>query len=198
MTLEPILTPHGVLALREIGEALALEPQQGLRLEKAFARGAGHGLLWLGANEVGTALPPVLSYWRDLGVRYVTALCALPGIGEGEVKPPVPIPTDGELDRIAAAVPPMTGSEYLTVAVLGDLWRGVDTAFDTELAQAGLSLPEFRSKALRGRKTPPEAKSPAVKISNSPGATRTKSEPKWAALARARKRRAQRQLQHSA
>jgi non-specific serine/threonine protein kinase len=81
MALEPVLTPHGLLTLRETGEAPALEPEQGLRLEKAFARGSGHGLLWLGVSEVGTALPPVLSYWRELGVRYVTALCALPGIG---------------------------------------------------------------------------------------------------------------------
>ena len=52
MALEPVLTPHGLLTLRETGEALALEPEQGLRLEKAFARGSGHGLLWLGASEV--------------------------------------------------------------------------------------------------------------------------------------------------
>jgi len=56
MALELVLTPHGLLTLRESGEALALEPEQGLRLEKAFARGSGHGLLWLGASEVGTAL----------------------------------------------------------------------------------------------------------------------------------------------
>ena len=136
MTLEPVLTPHGLLTLRQTGEALALESEQGLRLEKAFIRGSGHGLLWLGADEVGTALPPVLSYWRELGVRYVTALCALPGVGDGRTKPPVPIPADGELDKMAAAVPPMTGAEYLTAAVLADLWRGMDAAFDAELADA--------------------------------------------------------------
>jgi hypothetical protein len=38
MALEPVLTPHGLLTLRETGEAPALEPEQGLRLEKAFAR----------------------------------------------------------------------------------------------------------------------------------------------------------------
>ncbi|MFY9696481.1 MAG: ATP-dependent helicase, partial [Xanthobacteraceae bacterium] len=73
----------------------------------------------------------------------MTALCALPGIGEGEAKPPVPIATDGELDKLAAAVPPMTGAEYLTVGVLADLWRGMDAAFDAELADAKLSVQEF-------------------------------------------------------
>ena len=147
MTLEPVLTPHGLLTLRKTGKALASESEQGLRLEKAFIRGSGHGLLWLGADEVGTALPPVLSYWRELGVRYVTALCALPGVGDGRTKPPVPIPADGELDQMAAAAPPMTGAEYLTAAVLADLWRGMDAAFDAELADTSLSVQEF----LKGR-----------------------------------------------
>ena len=147
MMLAPVLTPHGLLILGQTEEALALESKQSLRLEKAFLRGAGHGLLCLGADEVGTALPPVLSYWREFGARYVTALCALPGIGERGTKPLVPIPADGELDKMAAAVPPMTGAEYLTVSVLADLWRGMDATFDAELADAKLSVQEF----LKGR-----------------------------------------------
>src|SRR6266496_2770350 len=86
-----------VMTMLEAGEALALEPELGSRLEQAFARGCGHGLLRLGADEAGTALPPVLSYWRELGARYVTALCALPGIDQGGSKPRVPIHEDGEL-----------------------------------------------------------------------------------------------------
>src|ERR1017187_6133247 len=143
MTLEPVLTPHGLLTLRQTAQAPALEPDHGLRLEKAFLRGSGHGLLWLGADEVATVLPPVLSYWRELGMRYMTALCALPSVGDGRTKPPVPIPADGELDTMAAAVPPMTGAEYLTTSVLANLWRGMDAAFDAELVQAKLSVQEF-------------------------------------------------------
>jgi len=44
MTLEPVLTPHGLLTLRQTAQAPALEPDQGLRLEKAFLRGSGQGL----------------------------------------------------------------------------------------------------------------------------------------------------------
>ena len=117
------------------------------RLEQAFLGGPGHGLLCLGADEVGTALPPVLSYWREFGTRYVTALCALPDIAERVGKPPVPVPADSELDKIAATVPPMTGAEYLTEAVLAGLWRAMDAAFDAELADAGLSVQQF----LKGR-----------------------------------------------
>jgi len=48
---------------------------------------------------------------------------------------------------MVAAVPPMTGAEYLTTAVLADLWRGMDAALNAELAEAKLSVQEF----LKGR-----------------------------------------------
>src|SRR5882672_263273 len=143
MMLVPVLTPHGLLTLRETGDALGLDRERGLSLEKAFARGSGHGLLWLGANEVGTALPPVLSYWRELGTRYVTALCAVPGIGESFNKPPVEAPADGGLDKMAAAVPPMDGAEYMTAAVLAALWQEVDVAFRLELSESRCGIQEF-------------------------------------------------------
>src|ERR1700681_4901497 len=108
MTLALVLTPHGLLTLRREGETSTPELEHGARLEMAFGRGTGHGLLSLGADEVGAALPPVLSYWREFGTRYVTALCALPGIGEGRTKPPVPDPADEELNKMAAAAPLMT------------------------------------------------------------------------------------------
>ncbi len=143
MMTAPVLTPHGSLILRPTEEPLALEPALGSRLESAFARGPGHGLLCLGVDEIGTALPPVLSYWREFGARYVAALCSFPGIGEGGAKPPVPIPAADELDKMAAAVPPMAGAEYLTASVLADLWRNIDAAFDAELAKAKVSVQEF-------------------------------------------------------
>jgi non-specific serine/threonine protein kinase len=146
MTLAPVLTPHGLLALMPSTgveqETRALERECGIRLEKAFARGCGHGLLSLGADEVGTTLPPTLSYWRKFAARYVTALCSLPGIGERS-KPPVPTPADGELETMAAAVPPMTGAEYLSTEVLDKLWRLTDSAFDSELAESRLTVQEF-------------------------------------------------------
>jgi non-specific serine/threonine protein kinase len=143
MMFEPALTPHGALALRQTAEAPALEPEKASRLAKAFERGPGHGLLWLGANEVGTVLPPAWSYWRAFGTRYVTGLCALPAVGDGVTKPPVAVRPYSELDTVAGAAPPMIGAEYLTAAVLGDLWRRMDAAFDTELAEAGLSVQAF-------------------------------------------------------
>jgi len=143
MRLALVLTPHGSLTLRREGEAAMPEFEHGARLETAFGRGTGHGLLRLGADEVGAILPPVLSYWREFATRYVTALCALPDIGEGQTKSPVPIPADEDLNKMAAAAPPMAGAEYLTASVLADLWRSMDAAFDAELIEAKLSVQEF-------------------------------------------------------
>ena len=55
--LAPILTPHGRLLLEPVDDAAALPSDLSHRLRRAFARGSGHGLLQLGAAEVGTMLP---------------------------------------------------------------------------------------------------------------------------------------------
>ena len=99
-----VVTPHGGLALRPSTDGVALPPALGAQIKAAFARGSGHGLLALGADHVGATLPPVLSYWRELGVRYVTALCALPGLGDNRPKPPVPLPADDALQHMAAGL----------------------------------------------------------------------------------------------
>ena len=139
----PALSPNGVLALRPTADAVALPPSLSRALERAVARGAGHGLLVLGADAVGVTIPPELAYWRDLAGRYVTALCALPDIAEITSKPTVPPPASDELERMARAVPPMPGAEYVTAELLAELWRSTDIAFDNELAEAGVSIQEF-------------------------------------------------------
>ena len=142
-SLAPILTPHGRLTLGPVDEGPALDPGLTRRLEEAFARGSGHGLLQLGAGEVGTALPPVFSYWRELGTRYVTALCTLPEAPTDHSKAYVPPPPVGELVGLALAAPPMTGAEYLTADILRTLWQETDRAFAIELAESGSSIQAF-------------------------------------------------------
>src|SRR3712207_5637935 len=69
------LTPRGRLLLEEAHEAPALEDKVVERLGDAFRRGAGYGLLQLGAGEVGHSLPPAFMWWRDFAMRYVGAVC---------------------------------------------------------------------------------------------------------------------------
>src|SRR6266545_2948910 len=134
-SLAPGITPHGNLVLFASDDTPALEPAVAKRLLDGFARGAGHGLLQLGASEVGTPLPATLSYWRELGARFVTALCARPGgenIPRGAEVPTLP---SVELEAYAEAAPPMSGAEYVSVAVLERLWGALDRACRTELAE---------------------------------------------------------------
>ena len=79
VSLTPHLTPHGRLLLLREDDASLVEAELADRIQNAFGRGAGHGLLHLGANELGVALPPALSFWREFATRYVSGVCARPG-----------------------------------------------------------------------------------------------------------------------
>ncbi len=137
------LTPHGRLVLDRDAGAAGLEGGLAERLERAFDRGPGHGLLLLGADETGTALPPVYSYWREFATRYVTALCTQQDGDEPPKKVRVAAPPEIELEFTALAAPPMTGAEYLTSAVLRTLWHELDAAFGIELAESQCGVQEF-------------------------------------------------------
>lgn len=134
-----LLTPLGHLRLAPDAEAPPLPPELRDRLATAFARGAGHGLLQLGAAEVGSVLPPALSWWRDFAARYVTALCATPADGDIAVV----APGTAALDALITDAPPMTGAEYLTVEVLTALWAELDAALRVELAASKQTLQDF-------------------------------------------------------
>lgn len=136
------LTPQGHLRLASDADSPPLAADLGQRLAAAFERGAGHGLLQLGAREVGAALPPVLAWWRDFAARYVTALCATP---EG-AEPAVAALDEATIESLVADSPPMTGAEYLSPEVLAAQWSQIDAAARTELSASKLSLPDLLKK----------------------------------------------------
>jgi hypothetical protein len=88
--LVPIFTPQGRLRLASADDAGALPPEVRTRL------------LQLGAGEVGTPLPAVFSYWRDLGSLFVTALCTTPAAADRPVRGGVPAAPTEELASMAA------------------------------------------------------------------------------------------------
>jgi non-specific serine/threonine protein kinase len=133
------LTPKGHLQVSVESDAPPLSDALADRLSAAFAQGAGHGLLHLGATEVATALPPLWAFWRDFAVRYVTALTATPEDGEIAVAAPDAL----ALETLCLDAPPMTGAEYLTPEILRALWSDIESAVKGELASGGLSLQDF-------------------------------------------------------
>ena len=70
VSLAPVLTPHGRLVVERDEDAPALDGELAQRMEGAFTRGSGHGLLALGADEIGRALPPAFSFWREFAALY--------------------------------------------------------------------------------------------------------------------------------
>src|SRR5438552_12577011 len=88
-----------------------------------FELGPAHALLQLAARHPGEPLPPALGFFRDVAALYVSTVC--------RQKSPAP-PAD-ELERRAAAAPPIAGGEYLTAAVLEELWRNLDGALEADL-----------------------------------------------------------------
>src|SRR5205085_2241108 len=116
----PVLTPRGHLVLAPADEARTLPGNLRERLEAAFERGVGHGLLELGIREVGTALPADFAYWRDFARRYVTTLCtsAKPAGANCAALGIIATPPAEMLAELAGAAPPMPGGEYLDADVL--------------------------------------------------------------------------------
>jgi superfamily II DNA or RNA helicase len=140
--LVPILTPQGRLHLEVAEDEPSAAEDLAERLQAAFQRGDGHGLVQLGAGEIKTELPPALVYWRDFAARYVAAVCTLPEI-EGRGLPEVgSLPTE-DLEAIASAAPLMTGAEYLSATILQQLWHAIDVAFRAELAASKASVQDF-------------------------------------------------------
>ncbi len=138
----PVLTPHRTLRLEHAAADSSLDDGVAGRLEAAFDRGSGHGLLQLGAAEAGSRLSPELAFWRGFATRFVAALCAV-GEPAGGGAPNVSEPAEDELVALIEQAPPMRGGEYLDAECLVSLWRLLATALDDELAESGLPIQAF-------------------------------------------------------
>ena len=137
--LAPQLTPHGGLHALPQPDAPPLSEELHDGLSQAFAQGAGHGLLFLGAVQVGRLLPAAWGWWRDFAARYVSALCATPEGTEFSVM----APSSEVFNALIAELPPMLGAEYLTADVLARLWAEIDSATHQALAAERVSLQDF-------------------------------------------------------
>jgi superfamily II DNA or RNA helicase len=142
------LTPLGHLVVEHVADAPELDERVASRLGDAFAHGGGHGLLQLGAGEVGQTLPPVFQWWRGFATRYVSALCLQsPGMDGGAPSsssiPDIAPPTEAERASLVLTAPMMAGAEYLTPDVLLALWRDTVAALAQSLVAAKTDLQSF-------------------------------------------------------
>jgi superfamily II DNA or RNA helicase len=153
-SLAPLLTPRGHLLATRQDDAPALPAETEQGLVSAFALGAGHGLLLLGAQQVGTVLPPAWGWWRDLAARYVCSVCALAEFQETEAASAIHVPRQGDpnlapppdedsMRALIADAPPMVGVETLSPPLLATLWVELDAALQSAWAASKLTLQAF-------------------------------------------------------
>ena len=102
------------------------------RIGRAFARGAGHGLLDLGATELDAPLAPPLAFLREVGRAFVTRLCAVPDLEERRERVEIDCPAELRA-RLAGAVPPMDGGEYVNAEWIAARWVDINRAFADEI-----------------------------------------------------------------
>jgi non-specific serine/threonine protein kinase len=132
-TLACRLTPRGRLDIQpaQPEDGPLLSSRAAASITEAFGHGRGEGVLHLGAAELSTALPPSLSYWRDVGRAFIGRVC-------GSLDPTeprslvIPDPEPDELSDLCQAVPPMQGAEFLTVELLRDVWFDAGAALQAK------------------------------------------------------------------
>ena len=134
------LSPHGALYLLPAQPAAPVSE----RIQAAFAKRCGDGLMQLGLAELDSELPPDLAYWRDFARFYFSRLCALPGLAETGAMEAIflPPPRD-ELPEHVATAPPMVGGEYLNEQVLAGLWEALHRAVQEAVRNTSGSVQDF-------------------------------------------------------
>lgn len=142
------ISPAGHAHLEYVPGNSDLSPPAATRISRAFERGGSHGLLHLGAVELGIWLPPSLSFGRELAHLFMARLCAAPDLASQWADIEIPIP-GVELEQLAAAIPPMVGAEYLNAARLETLWADLQAAACAEIA-----VEDGNVQAWLGRKHP--------------------------------------------
>ena len=128
---------------REAGFGFPLAPRTAERIEAAFARGPGHGLLHLGAEETSGELGPTAGAWRGLARLFLTRLCTSLDLEEA-VAAGLDLPlADDEVRRFLDGAPPMLGIEYLSAEAVRRAWSEIGAAFLEELRGSGRPAAEY-------------------------------------------------------
>src|SRR5438309_10860651 len=83
-------------------------------------------------NAFTALLAPPLAFLRDVGRAFVARVCAVPDLEERRERVEVDCPPD-ERDRLAGAVPPMEGAEYVDGEWVVARWADINAAFADEI-----------------------------------------------------------------
>jgi non-specific serine/threonine protein kinase len=119
-----------------------LTPNARARVAAAFAHGPGYGLLHLGTIELDAPLEPALAFLREIGRAFATRLRSMPDVEERRERVEVECPAD-ERRRLANAVPPMPGVQYVDADWIAARWTEIGCAFADEIRQRRGTVAEW-------------------------------------------------------
>ena len=142
-----IITPQGHLHVRE-SEVEAPDRKPSKALLAAYSESSARGMLHSASEEMEAPLPPSFEFARSIARVYLTNLCKAATGEPGEPIPELP-PPSADLDRAILQAPPMTGLEYLTLDVLSNWWRDLDTLTRGEIARHREGLEATSASATR-------------------------------------------------
>ena len=110
-----------------------------------FSCSTEKGLFSLLTNKIENIDSLALKYWRDFIALYIEKLRYQ--IDSTELKP-IDTPSDEVLQQLVLQVPPMPGSEYVTLDVLKSIWISFDNWFQTTAAKHPEGLKGFLKDTL--------------------------------------------------
>jgi len=135
------LSPTGRLALDLSKQDVADAPGLGVLSEK-FRADWREGFFSLAAKGGLEHRSPTLRYWRGIAAAFLTQVCHAPSPEAGLAFVP---PAPHDFATWASAAPLMSGGEYLSQALLADIWNAL-AAWSQESIAADGSVEAFLSK----------------------------------------------------
>ncbi|MEX1229401.1 MAG: DEAD/DEAH box helicase [Planctomycetaceae bacterium] len=136
MTIEITISPAGHLVAQPLAPATGDKKDSSPQLFAsgtdelctAFVESTAAGLTFLATNPVHDELSPGLIYWRGFALRFFQTLCglneeSLKELTAAESTATMPTPDEGEWQSLVETAPPMRGLEYLSPALLNQLWN---------------------------------------------------------------------------
>jgi len=145
MSFEIILTPARQLRFiadypegQSFGGNTASESWE-QKIAAGFIASSEAGCFRLAALNPEKPLTASALFWRDFGRLFLTELCRHPDFYSEEYQSVEP-PHEAELEMLSLTAPPMQGAEYLSGAMLHDLWIKLDQWVQNDVAAAGSGL----------------------------------------------------------
>ncbi len=140
-----VILPHGAIWLEWAETPERVGKDQELLQQEIFRRYTDNpdgAFLFLGFCNKSVPLSSSLNYWRNICGTFTHKLIHTPDLELLRHKIAIDISED-ELEHALAAIPLMTGAEYVTRTVVEDLWQRLQDEFRDEVRQAKGSIEEF-------------------------------------------------------